>query len=101
MIESEQVQQRRMKVMDVHLVLSRRETELIRGAVHDPFLESSAGQPHREAIRVVITAVHHAGVCAQVRKFDRWRAAEFSTKDHQRLVEKAALLQILEQRSNR
>ena len=66
-----------------------------------PFFKPGPREPHGEAVRIVIAAVHHAGVRAVVRQLDRRRAAKFAAPDDQRVLQHASLLQILEQRRDR
>ena len=56
MVEAEQVQDGRVQVVDVDLVLDGVVAELVGRAVDDAALEAAAGHPHREAERVVIAA---------------------------------------------
>src|SRR3954452_24846798 len=64
-VESEQVQHRRVQVMHVYLVLRDIEAKLIGLAENDTALESAACHPHRECIRMMIAsigpALHHRG----------------------------------------
>ena len=53
-IDSQAVEDRRVEVMDVHLVLDRSEPELVRGAVHVATPDSAAGHPHGETVVVVV-----------------------------------------------
>ena len=64
-------------------------------------LHAAAGQPHGEAVVVVVAAVDLAGVGALLRQLDRGRAAELAAPDDQRVVEQPALLEIREQRADR
>ena len=74
-IEPEEVKQRRVQIMHVDLVLDCCEAKLIRRSIHEALFQACTRKPHGKAIRVVISAVHHAGVRSQVRQLDRWRAA--------------------------
>ena len=74
---------------DLHDVI----TVIVRFAVVDPGLHAAAGHPHREAARMMIAAVVVLGQPALAVD----GAAEFSAPDDQRVVEHAALLQILNQ----
>ena len=56
-----------------------------------PAFDAAAGHPHGEATRVMIAAV----VCLCEAALRVNRAAEFATPDDERLVQQAALLQIL------
>lgn len=57
MIEPEQMQQRRMKIVNMHPVLLGPKPEIIGRPMHVPRLHSPARQPHRKPIRVVIPPV--------------------------------------------
>ena len=62
--------------------------EFVGRAVGDAALDAAAGQPDREALDVMVAAV----------ALGHRRPAELAAPDHQRLVEHAALLQVLDQR---
>ena len=83
----QQVQHRGVQVVDVDDVLDGVVAELVGGAVGDAALDAAAGQPHREALDVVVAAV----------ALGHRRAAELAAPDHERVVEHAALLQVLDQ----
>ena len=85
------MQHRGVDVGDVVPVLDGVEAELVGGAVDDAPLDAAAGQPGAEALRVVVAAV---GLRAR-------RAAELGAPDDDRLIEQAALLQVLEQAGDR
>ena len=82
-----------MQVVHVNLVLHDVESQLIGFAQRDAGLDAAAGQPHRERVGMMVAAVaaalHHR------------RAAKFAAPDDQRVLEHAALLQILDQRRAR
>ena len=65
-IESKLVQQRRMEVVYVHLVLRGSESKLVRRAINRAFFKAAPSYPHGEAVRIVITAVRHSAVRAHV-----------------------------------
>ena len=91
-VEAELVQDRGVDVGDVVAVLDGVEADLVGRAVDDAALDAAAGHPDREAVDVVVAAVGalRAG-----------RAAELGGEDHERLVEQAAPLQVLEQAGDR
>src|SRR5437868_2876226 len=60
--------------------------------MHDAALDAAAGQPDGEAVVVVVSAV--AALAAR-------RPAELGRPDHDRLVEQAALLEVLQQPGER
>ena len=82
-IETEQLQHRGVQVVDVHLVFCDVEAQLV--GLPDPGsgLDSAAGHPHGECVRMMIAAVgaalHHRS------------PAEFAAPDHQRIVQQSAL----------
>src|SRR6185437_10781850 len=76
-VEAEGVQQRRVEVVDRHLVLDRLVAELVRLPEDESALEAAAGQPEREAVAVVVAAV------GPLR--DR-QAAELAGPEHDRRV---------------
>src|SRR5208337_5192540 len=57
-------------------------------------LDAAAGQPHGEAVRVVVAA-------GALGKLGSWLAAELASPDDQRLVKQTALLQVLDQAGDR
>ena len=65
-VEAQQVQDRGVQVVDVDLVLDRLEAELVGRAVDVAALDAAAGQPHGEAVVVVVAAVDLAGVRARL-----------------------------------
>ncbi len=92
-VEAEQVQQRRVQIVDVDAVVRRVETEVVGRAQRDARLDAAAGQPDREGVGVmiasVVAALHHR------------RAAKLAAPDHQRFVQQAEPFQILDQRGRR
>src|SRR5262249_57869824 len=73
----------------VDAVLDGAQAQLVGGADHLAALHPAAGEPHREAVGVVVAAV---GVLAHR------GAAELAAPDHHRVVEQSAPLQIAQQR---
>jgi biopolymer transport protein ExbD len=55
-VEPHQVKDGRVQIVDVNLVLHRFEAEFVRRAVSHAALRATAREPHREAIRIVVTA---------------------------------------------
>ena len=55
-VESEQVENRRVNVVNVHRFLDRLENELVGSAVNRPAFDGAACQPHREPEWIVVTA---------------------------------------------
>ena len=81
-----------MDVGDVVAVLDGVEAEFVGRAVDDAPLDPAAGHPDGEAEDVVV---------APVRPLRAGGAAELGGEDHERLVEQAALVQVLEQAADR
>ena len=86
MFEAEKVQQGRVQIVDMDLVPSGIKTEFIRLAEGEPGFYSATGEPHGEAIGVMIAAIvaslHHGG------------ASEFPAPDDQGILEQTALLKV-------
>ena len=92
MIEAEERQHRRVRIVDVHLVVDGAQAELVGGADDLAALDAAAGHPHGEAVRIVIAAL------AALR---RRRAAELARPHDERFLELTARREILEQRRDR
>src|SRR5206468_2937663 len=87
-VQAELVQDGGVDVGDVVAVVGGMEPDLVGGAVGDPALDAAAGHPDREAVRVMVAAV---GALAA------GGAAELRRPHHERVVEHAAALKVLEQ----
>ena len=61
-IEAEQRENGRVEIMDVNLVLNRRESEFIGCSVNVAALDSASGHPGGEAVMIVIATIDLAGV---------------------------------------
>ena len=85
-IKPEEMQQSRVQVMDMHLVLGGVEAEVIRLAQGQAPLHAPARHPHAEAIRMMIPAV--------IASLDHGGAAEFTAPDDESVLEEAALFQV-------
>src|SRR5687767_2479668 len=90
-IEAEQRENRGVKVVYVHGLFDCFESKLVGGAIRGATTHPSAGQPHREAIMVVIAAVYLAGIRAGGWQLDHGRAPKLTAPNHQRVLEHAAL----------
>ena len=89
-VEAEQVQQGRVQVVDVGLVLDAVEAEFVGLAVGDAGADAAAGEPHGEGVDVVVAA-------GLVAVFAHRRAAEFAAPDDQGLLEQAAGLEVADE----
>src|SRR5438270_5322434 len=79
-----------MQIMDADLVCRGIEAELVRFAQSDARLNSAAGEPHGEAIRVMIASI--------IAALDHGGPAKFTAPDYQGILEHVALLEIFDQR---
>src|SRR5205823_843395 len=77
-------------------VLGGAKTELVGRAMDVPAFDASAGQPHAEAVVIVVAPLAFAGSAGRG-EFDGGRAPEFATANHQRILQQPALLQIGQQ----
>lgn len=64
-IEAQQLQESRMKIVDVDRVFYRLETKIIGRAVNISSAHTATRQPHCEAVMIVIATVDFAGICAR------------------------------------
>ena len=94
MIEAEQMQDRGVQVMHMHLVFDHVEAQVVALAKGDSWFDAASGHPHGEGVRVMVAAVVRAAL-------DHRRAAELAAPQHQRVVQQAALLEIPDQRRAR
>src|SRR3954470_14298989 len=86
--QPQQVQDRRVQVVDVNLVGGGVPAVVVGGAVPVARLDAAAGEPHGETVRVVVAAVVVLGGRG---------SAEFAAPPHQRVVEQAPGLEVVEQ----
>jgi hypothetical protein len=93
MVETEQLQHRGMKVMDVDRIFHDVVTEIVRLTVDLPPFGASAGHPHTEATGMVIATVIFLAQLAL--RIDR--PAKLASPNDQRVVKKPTLLQIFDQ----
>ena len=100
-VKAEQLENRRVEVVNMHGVLHGLEAELVCRAVNVSTAHASAGQPHRESVMVVIAAIELARIRAGRRKLDGRGAAKFPAPDYQRILQHPALLQVFQQRAYR
>ncbi len=73
MVEPHQVKNRRMKIMHVHTLFDRGETEFIGRSVAQSRLDASTCHPNSKAIMIVV---------ASLLTFRRWCSSEFATPNH-------------------
>src|SRR5690606_15788691 len=77
-VDAQQVQNRRVQVVDVNFILHGEITVLVGGPVLDARLHAAAGEPHREAFGIVVAAI---------RPLRGGRAAEFAPPKHERVFQ--------------
>ena len=92
-LDPQQVQDRGVEVVDLDRVLDDVVGEVVGLAVDEARLDAAAGQPDREAARVMVAAVIRGGELAL--RVDR--PAELAAPDDQRVVEQPALLEVLDE----
>src|SRR4051794_11622208 len=85
------MQQRGVQVVNADGARGDVVAEIVRGAVSDSRLHAAASKPHRKAPRMVIAAI---AVRSQV-ALTIHRATELTAPDDERLIQQAALLQVL------
>ena len=85
-----------MKISDVVRVFDGVKAEFVGGTVRHTAFDSAAGQPAREPLRVMVAAG-----CCRSTALRTGRAAEFGAEDDQRRSQQAALLEILQETSDR
>jgi hypothetical protein len=88
-IEAKQFEQGGVEIMDMDLIGGGVEPEFVRFAQGDARFDTATGHPHGEAIGMMIAAIISA--------LDHGSAAEFAAPHNQRIVEHAALLEVLDQ----
>ncbi len=91
MVEAQLVEDRGVDVVDMHGVLNRSESELVGLAVDCTRFETSACEPHRKCIDMVVPAGRFAYLA-------HGRSAEFAAPNHNRTVQESTLLQVSHQR---
>src|SRR5215468_3378186 len=91
-VESEQIQNRRVEIVDVALVLGHFHTVIIGLTVNNSTFDAAAGQPRRESV---------GEMAAPVIAFRRGRASELGGPYDQSPVEQSARLQIADQSRDR
>src|ERR1051325_7765437 len=100
MIETKQLQQPCMKIVDMNGILNRLETKFIGCAMDISAEHAATREPHAEAVMIMMASVNFSGVCARSREFDGWSTAEFAAPNHQSIFEHSALFEIRKQGSD-
>src|SRR5262245_14275860 len=89
-IDPQAMQQCRVEIMNMNWVAGDVVTIFVRFADFDPWPYPTSRHPHAEAATVMVAPVIVLKAPLAVD-----RAAEFSAPDHQRLIQEAALLEVL------
>jgi hypothetical protein len=95
-IQPKQVQDRGVKIVDMHRIFDHVETEFIRLAIHESLFDPPTSEPDREGVFVVIPS----GTLLIATLEDR-RSSKFGPENNQRLIEKTTGLQIFDEGGNR
>ena len=98
MVETHEVQHRRMDVVDMDAVFDGTVAEFVSRSIRETPFDAAAREPHRKAVMVVITTSRVASTDGDL---DGGSATEFTAADHKRLVEQSAPSEIGEQRGDR
>ena len=91
MVESHQVQNRGVEVVDMDAVFHRRATEFVRRSVAEAAFDSATGEPVGVAIVIMVAAFG---------AFRGGGAAELATPDDERVVKEPSGLEIVDERSD-
>src|SRR6266851_5847220 len=85
-VDAHEVEDGGVDVMDVHRLVHHLPPEVIGRSIGHAALDASAGEPHAEAVRVVVTT----GMGSGSAELDHRRSAKLRTADDDGLVEEAA-----------
>ena len=94
-IDPQQVQHGGMNIVDMHRILGRKVTKIVRHAVGGPGFDAATCHPHRKTVRMVIPAVIGAGALRN------GGASKFAAPEDKRVLEQSAPSKVLEQCRNR
>ena len=98
MVEAQQMKDRRVQVVYVHLVLYNIKPKIIGRAQSHAAFYAPARKPHGKRAVMVIASL--APLCIVI-TFNHWRPAELAAPDDERVLEHSSLRQILDQRCRR
>ena len=96
-VDPQQLQHRRVQIVNVDGILDDVVAEVVGAADGDAGARATAGEPHREGARMVVAAEELRAVAGFVHR----RPAELAAPHDQRVVEQPALLEIGEQAVDR
>src|SRR5262249_12554213 len=98
-VEAQEVEHRGVQIMDMHGFFHGLISEFVGGAVNVSRLYAAAGEPHGEAVRIMVAPGSFA--VAAGGEFDDGGSTKLAAPDDQGFVEQAALLEVFEQRADR
>ena len=98
MIDSQQMQDRRLDIVHMDGIFNRMKSEVIGATDRLSHSDSSTRHPHGEGLGVMVASL---GSPQRRARFHHRRSPEFTTPNHQGILEHSALFQILNQRGTR
>src|SRR5437899_382161 len=98
MVETKEVENRGVEIMDADRILHGLEPEVVGGAMDGPAADATTRHPDGETVVVMIAAERGLAVAIEL---DSRRAAEFPAPDHERVFEHPSLLQVRQQCGDR
>ena len=94
MVQTEQGEQGRVKIVNVNRILLGVVTVLVGGTIRKAPLHAPSRHPDCESVRVMIPAIH-------LWSLNGWSPPELSTPDHEGVVKHPSGLQVTQQSGNR
>ena len=91
-VDSHQVQQRRVEIVDVHFLLGGVPAEVVGGSVNESRADTSPSEAEGVAVRMMLAPVGALAGGA---------SAEFTAPNDQRIVKQSARLEVRQKRANR
>ena len=91
-VNAEQVQHRRVQVVNLDSVFNDLITELVGRSVSDSAFHATASHPDRESVRIMVSAI---------RPLSKRGPPELALPDNQRVLKKSSLFKISQQRRDR
>src|SRR4051812_36155250 len=88
-IEPEEMENRGLPLVDVDRIVDGVEAEVIARAEGEPRLDAATGEPHGERLRMMVAAI--------IAALRHGSAAELTTPDDERVLQHAALFEVLDQ----
>ena len=88
MVEPEEMQDRRVEIVDMHPVLDSLEPEIVGLPILKSTFHPASGHPHGEAMVIMVPSQCGVrGVRPRRGKFNGWRSPEFTSPNHEGVVE--------------